>query len=437
MNWLSLSRGILLVLLFASPLAFGAVEPWAWTALSVAVSVACLCWGISCVQQRSMAIVWTPLYVPGLAFLLLGLGQLFLKRTIDPIATRDSLLMLITDLIIFFLAVNLFAAASHGLGARNHACADAPLESGPNCQTGTRHRHSRTRLRNERWSQFGWLLSIYLLSMSVFALAQFFSDPTRIYWTVGTTGYNFGTYISRNNYAGLMEMLIPLAVAFFLWQNSKAHGRFFAGFAVLVAIISVVISGSRGGVTALLVEVVVASIIWRSRLSGRQTVALISLAIAVVAFALWWLPQDVLDRFQGSADSHDVSYHDRQVMTSDSLRIAQEHLTTGVGLGGFETVYPKYQTLATDYIIDYAHNDYAQALAETGVAGAILICLAIALFFVGVARLQLPSDSLETYIRLGAVIGCCGLLVHSWVDFNLHIPANSAWFAFITALTQA
>jgi hypothetical protein len=39
-------------------------------------------------------------------------------------------------------------------------------------------------------------------------------------------------------------------------------------------------------------------------------------------------------------------------------------------------------------------------------------------------------------MQLGAALGCCGLLVHSLVDFNLHIPANAAWFAFCAGLAS-
>lgn len=38
------------------------------------------------------------------------------------------------------------------------------------------------------------------------------------------------------------------------------------------------------------------------------------------------------------------------------------------------------------------------------------------------------------WIRLGAALGCCGLLVHSFVEFNLHIPANAAWLAICVAI---
>jgi hypothetical protein len=40
----------------------------------------------------------------------------------------------------------------------------------------------------------------------------------------------------------------------------------------------------------------------------------------------------------------------------------------------------------------------------------------------------------DDWIAIGAAVGCCGLLVHSFFDFNLHIPANAAWFAVLAGI---
>jgi len=116
----------------------------------------------------------------------------------------------------------------------------------------------------------------------------------------------------------------------------------------------------------------------------------------------------------------------------------RDHPVLGVGLGGFETAYPRYQSFPSDLWIDHAHNDYAEAVAETGLVGAVLIFSALALFFWLAfrdwsQRLR-PGGS---WIRLGAALGCSGMLVHSLVDFNLHIPANAAWFAVLAGIATA
>ena len=41
-----------------------------------------------------------------------------------------------------------------------------------------------------------------------------------------------------------------------------------------------------------------------------------------------------------------------------------------------------------------------------------------------------------TLFQLATAIACCGLLLHSFFDFNLHIPANAAWFAFCAGIAS-
>ena len=104
-------------------------------------------------------------------------------------------------------------------------------------------------------------------------------------------------------------------------------------------------------------------------------------------------------------------------------------------MGSFVTVYPAYQTEPQDLVIEHAHNDYIEAVAETGLVGGVLIFAALLLFMRNTFRnltAQLKHE--PGWIQLGAAIACCGLLTHSLVDFNLHIPANASWFAFCAGL---
>ena len=89
-------------------------------------------------------------------------------------------------------------------------------------------------------------------------------------------------------------------------------------------------------------------------------------------------------------------------------------------------------------MVDYSHNDYAQALAETGIIGGVLVLSALLLFLFSMrAHLAAGLVSEPSWIVVGAYVGCIGLLVHSWFDFNLRIPANAAWFVFLVGLTQS
>src|SRR5579863_8579788 len=103
-RWRSRVGVLLLVTLMLAPLAFGAVQTWAWATLTVIAALLLFLWGIACVREGTVRIFWSPLYLPAGLFLLLGVIQLFDHLTVDPIGTREALIKLATNLILFFLA---------------------------------------------------------------------------------------------------------------------------------------------------------------------------------------------------------------------------------------------------------------------------------------------------------------------------------------------
>ena len=104
----TLVRASFVATLLAAPLAFGAVQAWAWGAMAVVAFFLLLGWSRAGMRQRSVKITWSPLYLPAGCFFLVGTIQFAGCLTMDPIATREALLKLSTDLILFFLAVQLF-----------------------------------------------------------------------------------------------------------------------------------------------------------------------------------------------------------------------------------------------------------------------------------------------------------------------------------------
>ena len=126
---------------------------------------------------------------------------------------------------------------------------------------------------------------------------------------------------------------------------------------------------------------------------------------------------------------------DRKKMAGDTLRMWHDHPILGVGLGDSETAYPRCRSDPSDARVDHAHNDDVEAAAETGWVGAILIfCALVLLIRLAFRDWRNPSRSHAGWIPLGAAIGCCGMLVHSLGDFNLHIPANAAWFSALAGI---
>jgi len=440
-----IARLLLVAALVGAPWAVGGVEPWAWVALGLAACVIFFLWGLGSVQQGGVKLVWSPLYTPVALFFLLGVLQYVGRLTLDRAATREALVLLATDIAFFFLAIQLFAGARH-----------------------------------ETWRAFGLTVVLLAGSLGLFAILQFGAGEQRIYGQVDTPdNLLFGPYVNPNHFAGLMEMLIPVAIFYVPERRGESSFTTLAWLGVggAIAIASLLLSGSRGGLLALAAEIAIAvAIVLGSRsapIRKRSFSAAVAATILAGVLLFTWVDPGMVSQKLGVIVEVGgpawVEWADfRKKAASDSLRMLRDHPIYGVGLGDFETAYPSYQSYPSDLWIDYAHNDYVQAVAETGLLGAILIVSALVLFLyaafgsraedqvsgIGNRRsdVQLepgisdreqqeeplpPSPQLRTHghwIRLGAALGCCGMLVHSFFDFNLHIPANAAWFAVLAGL---
>lgn len=418
-RWFSAARILLLTLLAAAPLALGAVEVWAWGSLAIGAVLVLVLWLLGSLVRGSFSLARTRLFIPAGLFLGLIFIQYFAHRASDVTVTREALVKFITYFIIFAVGGALFSGA-----------------------------------RRSWWRGLAVGITVYVFAMSFFAVIQNLSDPTRIFWVVKPrSGYIFGPYIYHNAYAGLLELLLPMVAGVVLYFESGWLPRLMAGLTVLLGLSSVVMAGSRGGTASIIVEAIIFLVIFlmRDQRSRRPLVLVqISAFVAIAGLvAVWMIPDIAATRFARFFDSPDVSYSDRKQMTLDAVRMFRDHALTGVGLGNFETVYPQYQRFVTDLNVGHAHNDYAELLAETGILGAALTLAGLAIFYleavcrnpllwsrkqVNVTADRTRRPGVADWLPLSAMVGCTGLLFHSYIDFNMHIPANAAWFAFMAAL---
>ena len=110
----------------------------------------------------------------------------------------------------------------------------------------------------------------------------------------------------------------------------------------------------------------------------------------------------------------------------------------GWGLGTFPTVYPSFRSFYTNLFVNEAHNDYAQLLVETGLLGfALMLWFVISLYRYGLPTSRRWEFKWDGAVSLAALLGCTGILFHSFVDFNLQIPANAAMFYVLCGLAAS
>jgi O-antigen ligase len=159
--------------------------------------------------------------------------------------------------------------------------------------------------------------------------------------------------------------------------------------------------------------------------------------LAALSLVSWLGVRQVLSRF-ASLQTLEVKEAKRASMRHGAWHIFLDHPILGTGLGTFQLVYPPYETLYDGKIVNHAHNDYLEALAETGILGGLCCAWFIAVLVLnGLRALQDTDHSFAAALRLSGLTGCCGILVHSLVDFNLHIPANAFFFLLMALLATS
>jgi O-antigen ligase len=162
-------------------------------------------------------------------------------------------------------------------------------------------------------------------------------------------------------------------------------------------------------------------------------VALTLGAFLVIALALlaWLGGGELLERLASihSGTRTELTGGGRQTIDRDAIKIFRQKPVLGWGLSTFPEIYPRFSTLSTNFQVGMAHNDYLQLLVEMGALGfATMLWFLMTLFRSAFKKLRhFPVDT-NAAMTLAAVLGVTGILVHSFVDFNLQIPANAALF---------
>jgi len=251
-------------------------------------------------------------------------------------------------------------------------------------------------------------------------------------------GLSYGPYVNHNHYAGMMEMVAPFLIVYAASDRLRAAQRILVGFGALLAVASIFLSRSRGGMLSILLEGAFLAAFLVPAAAGRRTRQVGALAVTLLVGFLMWLAGGALLERLGSIG--DVAANRMRLdIAKDSLRMFAERPWLGWGLGTFPVVYPPHRSFFSAFFVNQAHNDYAQLLVETGLIGfALMLWYLFALFRRGLPKVEgTPLHSWSALATLAALAGCVGMLVHSFFDFNMHVTANAALFFFLGGIAAA
>jgi len=266
-------------------------------------------------------------------------------------------------------------------------------------------------------------------------------------------GGSTGTYVNRNHFAALMAMALPVLMA--LWaaevlpplgpkgeilrdhprnRDVKLARRLLLSIFVLALVLALLFTRSRAGIGSGLAMLAAAAIalVWNAgSIHARVILGVIAVTALLLGTYIGLTP--VLERF--SAEDISLSYAGRARIAAGTLGAALDFLPFGSGLGTFADVFGRYQLESFPGYIDHAHNDYAEAFLELGVAGIAAVALLFAAYLMRWRTLLSGRLSRSFgYLQVGAGLGMLALIVHAAFDFNFHIPANAIFFSFLAGV---
>lgn len=406
-----LERGIvglvLLILVFA-PLATGAVQPLEFLIVQGLTIIIGFLWVLRLWIAPEAKIFWPPISWAVLAFVLYALARYFTSE-IEYLARQELIRVLVYGFLFVVITNNVRRAEPAQIIAITLIILAAGIAAYGAFQFLTK-------------SSFVWS----------------FTRPMQ-YLSRGS-----GTFINPNHFAGFLEMVLPLAIAFTLLGRFKHVTKIFLGYAGLVILVGIGFSVSRGGwITTAVVLLGMVALLFKQRGSRLKAIAIFALLFCIGLSFLnaSWFERRVQQSY-ASGKFEDI----RPYIWASAIHLWKEEPWMGAGPGHFDQRYGKYRQAETPVQgrPEYVHNDYLNALTEWGIIGVAIILSSLLLlargFFCTWAVVERGQSDLNRKgsnreaLLLGAMFGILAMLVHSIVDFNLQIPANAILFISLMAL---
>ena len=452
-----------LFLIVFAPLSFGAVQGWALTVVWTMVIVLLGTWLLKWISLREPSSVNSPFSLAALLFLLLIIFQLIPV----PASWHDFLTA----------GPNALVENSASVSHPEKQLADHPW---------------RSLTLNPRATQVGLInlvaclafclvltnnfLSLEKMKVLIFALVgvgsfeaiyglfEYWSGRQNIFWykKVYYLEEVTGTYVNHNHFAGLMELTIPLTIVMFTveyWRHF-ADGRthFFstlkklsvetylklAGLLIAMGVMfmALVLSKSRVGLVASILSLIVLAALVQKKRKGRSAVVHIAIGLTLlIGLVTVRFDRGSIERFSWWQDEAQIRFN----LWKDAIKIVPDFPLFGRGLGTFRQVIPYYRSKLDFVNISdaphgafwhHAHNDYLQLLIECGAVGFLLMIWGLMRtsrhLILGLAR---NADWEIATIGYAFLSGMMALLIHSFFDFNFHIPANALIFCALLGLS--
>ncbi|MDP6794543.1 MAG: O-antigen ligase family protein [Verrucomicrobiota bacterium] len=405
--------GLVLAALVFSALATGAVRALEFAVVEWLVSAAALLWVVRIwLEPRHNRLLFPPVGVCLLLFLAYALFH-YAQSDIEYTARREVLRLLVYALL-FFVVLN--------------------------------------NLHKSEWTQ----LTLYVLvftgvAIAVYGIVQVIAGLEHVWHFARPKQYGgrgSGTFINPNHFAGFLGLLLPLCIASVLTGRISQPMRILLGYSALLLLGGIAVSMSRGGwiSTSLTLAAVIGVLGWRKQFRlGGILLTCLALGLAGGFLLKSDFAQDRLrDASKPGAAGHIGS---RIELWGAAAKVWQEEKLLGVGPGHFDHRFPAHRPERLQSRPVRVHNDYLNMLVDWGLVGMLLAGMMLGTMVSGIIKswkysqrtsgnLSAKTSNRSAFV-LGSTAGLGSIALHSFVDFNLHIPSNAMLAATLAGLLAA
>ena len=406
--------GLVLGILVFAPLTLGAVDTWAFLIVQALTIGVMLVWALRLWISPKPQLLWPPLCWVVLVFAIYAVAR-YLTADIEYVARQEMIQVLMYAFLFFAIVNNLY--------------------------------------RQEFSQVISFTLIFLAMGISGYAVYQYFTHSPLVwnYYEALYPGRGTGTFISPNNLAGFLEIILPLAIAYILAGRITVVMRILLGYSALVIAAGLVVTFSRGGWAAggLAVLTLLGILISYRQHQVPAFLLLLLLIGGGGIFTAKYLSKTAtyVQRVDETMSTGRVELQLRRDLWTAAAEMWRDNFWWGAGPAHYNYRYPAYRTERMQLQPDRAHNDYLNLLADWGTTGGIITLTGITLFGAGLWQTRRHVRRVEKEFKsgnsnrfafyVGAATGLFALALHSAVDFNLHIPSNAILGVTLLALLSS
>ena len=393
-------RGILaliLAILVIGPLATGAVRTPDFLVIQGLTMGVMLLWGVRLWLNPGLRLLWPPICWAAAAFAIYAVVR-YLTADIEYVARMEMVRVLVYTFLFLAILNNL-------------------------------HRQEFTGL-------IVYTLVFLAMGISFYAIYQFLTGSDKVWTFIKPYPHRgSGTYISPNNLAGFLEMILPLGLAWMLVSRAKPVMKVFLGYASFMILAGIAVTVSRGSwISTGLALVVFFTILFFHRTYRLPSAVLL---VVIVGAGIYFLPRTHFFQIRLREVTANDRFNEnvRFELWKPAVQLWRENIWWGIGPDHFNYRFRAYRPEIVQLEPDRVHNDYLNTLTDWGIVGTGLVASGWALlgaglfgtwrFVRGSANDLGTRKSNKFALVLGASLGLLAILFHSAVDFNMHIPANA------------